>query len=67
MIPRTPATALVSVCDQHRHCAGHILHRGRCGWEAYDHNDRSIGLFKSQDEAAQALLGDTTVALPDEP
>jgi hypothetical protein len=58
MIARTPVPALVSVYsdDQHRHCLGHVLARGKCGFEAFDAGDQSIGIFETQGEAAHALL-----------
>jgi hypothetical protein len=40
-----------------RTCLGHVLNRGRQGYEAFDANDRSVGLFKTQAEAAEALPG----------
>jgi hypothetical protein len=38
-------------------CLGHLLHRGRIGWEAFDHEDCSRGIFPSQREAADAISG----------
>jgi hypothetical protein len=56
MIAPTIATALVSVYSADRHrCIGHILRRREL-FEAYDADDKSIGMFATQDEAAQALL-----------
>jgi hypothetical protein len=37
-------------------CLGFILNRGKTGYEAYDTDDRSIGLFPSQRDAAAALM-----------
>jgi hypothetical protein len=54
MIARTPASNLVSVYDGTM-CLGHVLYKPRVGFEAYDHNDKPIGLFASQREAANAL------------
>jgi hypothetical protein len=34
-----------------RACIGHILHRGKRGIEAFDGDDRSIGIFANQHEA----------------
>jgi hypothetical protein len=34
---------------------GHLLRRGVAGVEALDRDDRSIGLFPTTDEGAQAL------------
>jgi hypothetical protein len=36
-------------------CIGHIIARGKTGFEAFDVNDRSLGLYPSQREAAAAL------------
>jgi hypothetical protein len=38
-----------------RTCLGHVLNRGRQGYEAFDANDRSVGIFKTQAEATEAL------------
>jgi hypothetical protein len=54
MISPTPATRLVSVYDG-THCLGHVLHRPKIGFEAYDRYDRSAGIFLTQREAADAL------------
>jgi hypothetical protein len=34
---------------------GHVLGRGDEGFEAFDHTERSLGIFKSEDEAAAAI------------
>jgi hypothetical protein len=36
-------------------CIGHIVSRGPMGLEAFDPDDKSLGLFGSQAEAADAL------------
>jgi hypothetical protein len=36
-------------------CIGHILHRGKSGVEAFDVDDRSLGLYPTQKEAMAAL------------
>jgi hypothetical protein len=36
-------------------CIGHIYQRSKAGFEAFNTDDRSIGLFGSQREAADAL------------
>jgi hypothetical protein len=52
----TPASpALVSVFDG-RECRGHIIARGPSGFEAFTADDRSLGLFKTQAAAANALI-----------
>ena len=39
-----------------RQCLGHILARGKTGFEAFDPNDKSLGIFETQRRAANALL-----------
>jgi hypothetical protein len=51
---RPAPTPLVSVCDG-RECVGFILARGKTGYEAFDRDQRSVGTFKTQHEAAAAL------------
>jgi hypothetical protein len=58
MIARTPASNLVSVYDGTL-CLGHILRKPRVGFEAYDRNDKPIGVFASQSAAANALTDAT--------
>jgi hypothetical protein len=36
-------------------CLGHFLHRGKLGIEAFTAGDKSIGVFPSLSEAADAL------------
>jgi hypothetical protein len=36
-------------------CVGHVISRGKTGYEALDRDDKSIGLFPGLDEAASAL------------
>jgi hypothetical protein len=38
-----------------RTCAGHILPRGRAGFEAFDASDRSLGLFETWQAAASSI------------
>ena len=59
---REPATArnsktpLAYVYDG-RECLGHIVARGKTGFfEAFDRDDKSIGIFESQRQAANALV-----------
>ena len=40
-----------------RTCVGHVIGRGPTGFEAFDREDKSLGLFKTQAEAARALPG----------
>jgi hypothetical protein len=52
MIAPTP---LAYVYDGHK-CLGHILARGKSGFEAFDGDDKSLGIFETQRQAANALL-----------
>jgi hypothetical protein len=36
-------------------CCGHLVSRGRDGFEAFNLDDKSIGIFSRQREAAEAL------------
>jgi hypothetical protein len=45
----------VSVYDGQR-CVGHIICRGRDGFEAFDLDDKSAGMFATQAAAAAALV-----------
>jgi hypothetical protein len=51
---RNPTPSLLSVYDG-TSCLGHLLNRGRCGWESFDVNDKSRGIFPTTQEAAAAL------------
>ena len=46
---------MVAVYDS-RTCLGHVLGRGRAGFEAFDADNLSLGIFPSQREAAASLL-----------
>jgi len=39
-----------------RECVGFLLSRGKCGVEAFDSEQRSIGMFASQKQAADAIM-----------
>jgi hypothetical protein len=39
-----------------RVCLGFVIERGREGFEAYDQQERSLGLFKTQEDAAAAVM-----------
>jgi hypothetical protein len=54
-------TALLSVYDG-RLCIGFVLPRGKLGFEAFDRNMLSKGLFATQQAAAAALSEDRAVA-----
>jgi hypothetical protein len=44
----------LSVCDGQT-CIGHLLPRGKAGVEAFDSDDRSIGIYPTQAAAANAI------------
>jgi hypothetical protein len=45
---------LLAVYDGQR-CIGHIISRGKCGHEAFDVDDRSLGMFPDQASAVAAI------------
>jgi len=49
-----PTTPLVSIYDG-RECLGHVLARGKAGYEAFDRDDKPVGIFETQRQAANAL------------
>jgi hypothetical protein len=53
------ATSLSYVYDGRR-CIGHVIGRGKTGFEAFSTDDTSLGLFPSMKEAANALTGVST-------
>jgi hypothetical protein len=46
-------TSLSYVYDGRR-CIGHVIGRGKIGFEAFSTDDKSLGLFPSMKEAANA-------------
>lgn len=40
----------------HEHCIGHLLARGRLGFEAFDIDEHSLGVFPTADAAVAALI-----------
>jgi hypothetical protein len=51
---REHSTPLLAVYNG-RTCCGFLLRRGRDGVEAFDSDERSLGLFPTEQEAAAAL------------
>ena len=49
-------TAPLSYIYDGRACLGFVLSRGRAGFEAFDREERSLGLFPTAKQAAGALL-----------
>jgi hypothetical protein len=43
-----------SVYDGTR-CIGHIIARGKTGWEVFDSEDKSLGVYPTQKQAAAVL------------
>jgi hypothetical protein len=52
---KTNTAPLAYVYDG-RACLGHVLSRGPKGFEAFDQDDKSFGIFETQRQAANALL-----------
>jgi hypothetical protein len=55
MSARKPSPTMVSVYDGTRRL-GHVLSRGPRGFEAFDRDDKSLGIFETRRQAANALL-----------
>jgi hypothetical protein len=51
---RPAPTPLVSVCEG-RECVSFILARGKAGFEAFDCDERSLGVYPTQGEAVNAI------------
>ena len=51
--PLTPFTWAAVYADQH--CIGHLIGRGRHGLEAFDADDKSLGMFPTASDAAKAI------------
>ena len=47
---RIPEPAMLAVYDG-RTCIGHLLARGKTGFEAFDHDERSLGVYPNQRKA----------------
>ena len=52
---RAYVTDMLTVTDGKR-CLGFILPRGKTGFEAFNDADRSLGLFPTSQDAADAVL-----------
>jgi hypothetical protein len=48
-------TAPLSYIYNGRACLGFVLSRGRAGFEAFTADEQSLGLFKTQAQAADAV------------
>jgi hypothetical protein len=49
-------TAPLSYVYDGRECRGFVLARGRLGFEAFDRDEHSLGLFKMAAQAANAVF-----------
>src|SRR5262249_24918197 len=52
---KQPGNSLAYVYDG-RECLGHVLDRGKLGFAAFDRDDKSVGVFETQRQAANPLL-----------
>jgi hypothetical protein len=51
---RNPVPSILSVHSDQA-CLGHLLNRGKAGWEVFNADDKSLGTFPTTQEAAAAL------------
>ena len=51
-----PTTAPLAYVYDGQQCLGHVLNRGKAGFEVFDRDDRSVGLFPSSSAAVAALV-----------
>ena len=51
---RAPLAPLVSVYDG-RQCLGFVIPRGQGRFEAFDHNECSLGIFRTLQQAVAAI------------
>jgi hypothetical protein len=54
MTKAATTTSMLSVYDG-RECLDHILARGRLGFEGFDVDDKSLGVFRSRADAVGAV------------
>jgi hypothetical protein len=55
MTSTKPAAAMISVYSG-RSCRGFVLARGVSGFEGFDRDEKSLGLFPTEREAVAAIL-----------
>jgi hypothetical protein len=58
-----PSSFMLSVFSSTT-CIGFVLERGKLGHEAFDANEKSIGIYGSQREAADAVINAAGGAAP---
>jgi hypothetical protein len=49
-------TTMRSVHDAKQRCIGFVMARGKSGYEAFNADERSLGLFRGPQDAADAVL-----------
>jgi hypothetical protein len=54
MTKAMPTTGLLSVYNG-RTCVGHVLARGKSGFQAFDVDDKSLGIYRTRSEAIDAV------------
>jgi hypothetical protein len=54
MTKAMPATGMISIYSG-RECLGHVIARGKSGFQAFDVDDRSLGMFRTRAEAVVAV------------
>ena len=55
-VKEQPAPTLMPVFDGQT-CVGHLLNRGKQGWECFNTEDRSLGLFPTHQAAITRIAG----------
>ena len=54
-IPPTPTTPTIMSVTDGRRTIGFVIHRGKLGAEAFTANEKSLGLYPNQRDAANAV------------
>jgi hypothetical protein len=62
--PKKPDTSAMMAVTIGQTCIGHVLARGKSGFEAFDQSDRSLGVFKTRHEAIAAIPRSTAESAP---
>jgi hypothetical protein len=56
MTARAATPPLAYVHDDDRECLGFVLARGKLGFEAIEREERSVGIYTTQREAAETIM-----------
>ena len=56
VVPRHGGGNALAYVYDGRQWLGHVLARGKVGYEAFARDDKSLGIFETQRQAANALL-----------